>query len=250
MRAQLEQSIQANGGRILRQPHSHLPPPPARAFEIRLPAFLTHLSSLNLLSRRQHPSRDTFASCPVHNKVNMAEILGAVASGLAVAEVGLKVGGTVWKLKKLWQEVHEVPATIRDLMSQIEMMEPILADYEASLGIQGIALPARLSAYSGAPTTQSAAHCREALNDLQRLVEDLDVAVDSEKRSRRTFARMRVVLKKHTIKGFQDRLERATRLLQLAQVSYLTWVVTLNSLAREPPSTDQRAELTPQSLGP
>lgn len=168
----------------------------------------------------------------------MAEILGAVASGLAVAEVGLKVGGTVWKLKKLWQEVHEVPATIRDLMRQIEMMDPILSDHET--------LPTRLSAYDGAPTTQSAAHCREALNDLQCLVEDLNVAVDSERRSRRTFARMRVVLKKDTIKGFQDRLERATRLLQLAQVSYLTWVAVLNSLTSQPTSADQQAELTSQ----
>lgn len=209
------------------------PPPPCKS--IRDQALRFSYSSLNLLSCCQHPSQDTFASCPVHNKANMAEILGAVASGLAVAKVGLKVGGTVWKLKKLWQEVHEVPAAIRDLMRQIEMMEPILSAHETSLSIQDTALPARFSACNGAPTTQSAAHCREALDDLQRLVEDLDFAVDSEKRRTRTFARMKVVLKKHTIKGFQDRLERATRLLQLAQVSYLTWVTVLALMPVSPP---------------
>lgn len=164
---------------------------------------------------------NTFVPSLVHNEANMAEILGAVASGLAVAEVGLKVGGTVWKLKKLWQEVHDVPATIQDLMRQIEMMDPILSDHETNLDIQTTALPRQLLTCNGAPATQSTAYCREALNDLQRLAEDLDVALESEKRSRRTFARIRVVLKKETIKEFQYRLERAIRLLQWTQVNYL-----------------------------
>ncbi|KAG6365528.1 hypothetical protein INS49_007139 [Diaporthe citri] len=151
----------------------------------------------------------------------MAEILGAVASGLGVAEVGLKVGGTVWKLKKLWHEVHEVPATIQDLMRQIEMMDPILSDHETNLGIQSTALPIPLPTHIGAPTPQTAAYCRDALNALRRLMEDLDGAVESEKRSRRTVARMKVVLKKDTIKGFQDRLEKAMRLLQWSQLNYL-----------------------------
>lgn len=151
----------------------------------------------------------------------MAEILGAVASGLAVAEVGLKVGGTVWKLKKLWQQVHEVPQTIKDLMRQIEIMEPILASHEINLNVQNAGLLEQLPASHGSPTTLSSAYCREALNDLRHLVEDLDCAIKSETRSRRTFARVGVALKKDTIRGFQDRLERAIKLLQWTQVNYL-----------------------------
>lgn len=165
--------------------------------------------------------RSKFASRPVHNDANMAEVLGAVASGLAIAEVGLKVGGTVWKLRRLWQQVHEVPETIQDLMRQIEMMDPILSDHEANLAIHSTAPLRHPPVYNAASAIQSAAYCREALGDLRRLVDDLDGAVESEKRSRRTLARMRVMLKKDTIKGFQDRLERAIRLLQWAQVNYL-----------------------------
>lgn len=151
----------------------------------------------------------------------MAEVLGAVSSGFAVAEVGLKVGGTVWKLKRLWQEVHEVPATLQDLMRQIEIMDPVLSHHESTLGNQNIAVQAQLPTFNTAPAILSAAYCREALNDLRHLVEDLDGAIESEKRSRRTVARVRVVLKKDTIKGFQNRLERSIRLLQSTQVSYL-----------------------------
>lgn len=156
----------------------------------------------------------------------------------------------MWKLKKLWQEVHEVPSTIKDLMRQIEMMDPILSGHETNLGVQSIVLPIRLSTYNGAPPTQSAAYCREALNDLRRLVEDLDGAVESEKRSRRTVARIRVVLKKNAIKGFQERLERAVRLLQWTQVNYLALVPTLNPLGRGPPSADERPEPMPQLQEP
>ncbi|KAL2284391.1 hypothetical protein FJTKL_09086 [Diaporthe vaccinii] len=203
---------------------SHTASLPSRAFEIRFSAFLPHLSTSSITVR---PFFNTFVPSLVHNEANMAEILGAVASGLAVAEVGLKVGGTVSKLKKLWQEVHDVPATIQYLMRQIEMMDPILSDHETNLDIQTTALPRQLLTCNGAPATQSTTYCREALNDLQRLAEDLDVALESEKRSRRTFARTRVVLKKETIKEFQYRLERAIRLLQWTQVNYLAANATI-----------------------
>lgn len=159
----------------------------------------------------------------------MAEILGAVASGLAVAEVGLKVGGTVWKLKRLWQEVHQVPETIAYLMKEIEIIEPVLSEFEGNFNTQIIAFPTQSPAYNGAPAALSSAYCREALNDLRNLVEDLEGAVSSEKKRRRTLARIRVVLKKETITGFQARLERATRLLQSAQVNYLMCALTSDS---------------------
>lgn len=189
-------------------------------------------------------------SHPVHRQIKMAEIFGVVASGLAVAEVGLKVGGTVWKLKRLWQEVHGVPETIQDLMRQIEMMDPILSDHETNLGIQSTASLRQRPNHSSAPAMLSAVYCREALNDLRCLVKDLDVAVASEKRRKRAVARMKVVLKKDTIKGFQDRLERAMRLLQSTQMSNLVLVIALNPRLRDQPYTYEYPEPTPKSLEP
>lgn len=151
----------------------------------------------------------------------MAEILGAVASGLAVAEAGLKVGGTVWKLNQLWKEMKEVPATIQDLMRQIEMIGLILSEHETNLSIQSTAFPIRLSTHNGAPAAQSVAYSREALNDLQRLVEDLNSAVESGKKREQVVGRVRVVLEKGTIKDFQDRLERAIRLVICTQLNDL-----------------------------
>ncbi|KAG8161642.1 hypothetical protein KVR01_008629 [Diaporthe batatas] len=147
----------------------------------------------------------------------MAEVLGAVASGLAVAEVGLKVGGTVWKLKKLWQQVHEVPETIQDLMKQIEIMDPVLCDFETNFGVQN----ASLTTQNTPQSMLSAKYCRQAFNDLRGLIEELDGAIQAEKKARRTLAKMRVVLKKDVIKGLGERLDRAMKLLQGAQTNYL-----------------------------
>lgn len=162
-------------------------------------------------------------SSAVHRKTttNMAEVLGAVASGLAVAETGLKVGGTLWKLRKLWQQVHEVPETVQALMRQIELMDPVLSDHETNFDVKSVAIRQRSSTPNNSQALMSAEYCRKALNDLQSLVEDLDGAIESEKRIRRTFAKMKVVLKKDTIKEFQERLDRALKLLQCTQVNYL-----------------------------
>lgn len=215
---------------------SHTSAPPLRAFDTTsfpLPPCL------NFLFLSQISSGASLRANRAHREANMAEILGAVASGLAVAEVGLKVGGTVWKLKRLWQEVQEVPHTIAFLMKEIEIIEPVLSESEFNFNAQITAFPIPSPARNGTPAALSSAYCREALNDLRSLVEDLDGAITSEKKRKRTIARIRVVLKKDTIKGFQDRLERATRLLQSAQVNYLTCVLNLLRARRESPCADE-----------
>lgn len=215
---------------------SHTSAPPSRAIDT---TFSPLRPSLNFLFRSRLSSKASLRASRAHREANMAEILGAVASGLAVAEVGLKVGGTVWKLKRLWQEVHEVPDTIAFLMKEIEIIEPVLSEFEFNFNAQITAFPTPSPAHNGAPAALSSAYCREALNDLRSLVEDLDGAVTSGRSRKRTIARIRVVLKKDTIKGFQGRLERATRLLQSAQVNYLTCVLNLLPSRREPPCADE-----------
>lgn len=211
---------------------SHTTAPPSRAFDT---TFSSLGPSLDFLIRSRISFGASLCASRARREASMAEILGAVASGLAVAEVSLKVGGTVWKLKRLWQEVHEVPETIAYLMKEIEIIEPVLSEFEGNFNAQTVAFTTPSPAYDSVPAARSSAYCREALNDLRNLVRDLDGAIASEKKRMRTLARIRVVLKKDTIKGFQGRLERATRLLQSAQVNYLTCALSLIPTGREPP---------------
>lgn len=157
----------------------------------------------------------------------MAEILGTVSSAIAVAEVGLKVGGTVLKLRRLWEEVQEVPEKIQDLMAQIDIYEPILADAERAFELDpvvgsAIGLSQPLDKSIG---RTSSSQCREALRDLQQLIEELSGKIESARKGKRTIAKVKVLLKKDDLKKFQRRLKRAQWLLQASQMGYLMLVL-------------------------
>ncbi|KAK8862805.1 ankyrin repeat-containing protein [Apiospora arundinis] len=89
----------------------------------------------------------------------MAEVLGAVASGIALAEVAWKAGGAVSKLKRLWNETKNVPETIADLMIQIECLDPAI--WEAETHFVHTGLPPEL--WDDAAARKSANCCRIAL---------------------------------------------------------------------------------------
>lgn len=153
----------------------------------------------------------------------MAEILGTVASAIAVAEVGLKVGGTVLKLRELWKEVQEVPEKIQDLMREMEIWEPILSEIESNFEVDPTAGSNTVTSqpFDSSIGRMSSSFCREALRDLQELVKELSNEISSAKTRKRGIAKVKVLLKKDDLKKSQGRLKRAFRLLQSAQMGYV-----------------------------
>lgn len=151
----------------------------------------------------------------------MAEMLGTVSSAIAIAEVGLKVGGTLLKLRELWKEVQHVPQKIQDIMSQMDIYEPILADIERYLNFHPLTGSDRGTSalFNASIATKTSSYCKEAFNDLQDLVEDLSRQITSTQRSKRGIGKLKVLLKKDDLNRFQIRLERASWLLQLAHMS-------------------------------
>lgn len=144
----------------------------------------------------------------------MAEILGTVSSALAVAEVGLKVVGTMLELKKLWEEVQEVPETIRHLMTELQILEPLLED----IGSQDTQISHIQSETS---TRLSSSYCQAALAELRILVDKLSQDINSKKRRAKYVGRVKVVLAKGDITKAEARLSRAVALLQSSQMNYL-----------------------------
>lgn len=146
----------------------------------------------------------------------MAEILGTVSSAIAVAEFGVTVGSTLFKLRKLWEEVQDVPEKIQDLMRQIEIHEPLLAEVEQYL--QADPLTGVVAGISGPFDTSArrkiSVYCRKALTDLQDLVNELSKEISSAQRKKRGIAKLKVVLRKDDLKKFHSRLESAFDLLR------------------------------------
>ncbi len=147
----------------------------------------------------------------------MAEVLGVVASGIAVAQVATTLGSAVVRLKALWEEVREVPERIADLMEQIDCLDPAL--WEAERLLSENELPAEL--WTDISARRSAEYCRKALRKLTALIDDLSAKIHSPKSPTRKIGRFRAVLKKDTLNILESRLESAVRLLQLAQQGYI-----------------------------
>ncbi|XDG07273.1 hypothetical protein ABKA04_006888 [Annulohypoxylon sp. FPYF3050] len=151
----------------------------------------------------------------------MAEVLGVIASGIAIAQVAGTAAGAVVKLKKLWDEVKNVPERISDLMEQIDCLDPIL--WEAEQQVLQNRLPPQL--WDDTVAIRSTKYCRKALQKLTHVAKDLASQIDSKRRVERGISRTKVLLKKDRLRDLEQRLESAVRMLQLAQQGYLVSLV-------------------------
>ncbi|KAF2229734.1 hypothetical protein EV356DRAFT_371618 [Viridothelium virens] len=135
----------------------------------------------------------------------MAEIFGVVASSLEVVK-------TVLKLRSLWSEVKEAPATVSDLLEKAELIGNILSATEATF--LSANLPPNLC--HTAHVTESIALCHRAQKSLNDAAEMLDRKLISTHRFRRKLVAVKICLKKEDIERLTTKLDRAVRLLILA----------------------------------
>jgi hypothetical protein len=149
----------------------------------------------------------------------MAELLGIVASSLTVLEVAAKAGERVIALKRLWDEIKNVPETIKNLMRQIDIIDPVLAQMEVDCA--EFALRPGSMIWNDHSTKLSVYYCREAMQNLSGLISDLATDIDSAKRAKRGAAKLKVALKKETLANCECRLQNAVHLLMVAQQCYL-----------------------------
>ncbi len=148
----------------------------------------------------------------------MAEIVGLVASSLALAEVAIKVGGTVTKLKRLWDEIQDVPQTIVDHMKQIEIADSIIWEMENEMKEHAKMNP---TVTQDIVMRNSIELCRQALQSLVDLVDDLRAQINAQKKMKKRIAKVKVCLKKELLVEHERRLQNAFSLLYAARQSYM-----------------------------
>jgi hypothetical protein len=165
----------------------------------------------------------------------MTEIVGVVASSIALVEVAGKVGGRSLALKRLWDEVHEVLETIACLMREIEILDPMLAEMENEFAPRSPDGRPTMDSWNNTSARLSLAYCRQATADLDGLLRDLSADLNAPRRRKRGRAKIKVILEKETLRKFQDRLQTVVRLLSLAQQSYLVYVEHLTRTRRSWP---------------
>ncbi|TIC97482.1 hypothetical protein CH35J_006618 [Colletotrichum higginsianum] len=171
----------------------------------------------------------------------MAEVFGVVVSALTVAEMAGKFGASIVKLKKLWDEVQDVPNEIAHLVRQLEILRPVLAEMEAEFSQRTHRV------HRDSAANLSMEYCQQAVGELDALAEELQSRINTAKRSRRHITKLKVTFKKEQIQAYQNKIRFALQLLALSQQTYTISLVKLRSVIQDGPAQSTAANQPIQS---
>ncbi|OTA00634.1 hypothetical protein A9Z42_0008770 [Trichoderma parareesei] len=131
-------------------------------------------------------------------------------TNLDVIQAVPRVATLIYQSHQLWQEIKEVPEGIQDLVDHLKALEPIFADIEDQFSHDEASTPFK--------------NCldlsRKAHDSLGALVADLRTQLQANKRLRRKYAAVKVVLNKTVLTRLEQSLSRCMNFLQLAIQAY------------------------------
>ncbi|RYP38849.1 hypothetical protein DL767_002411 [Monosporascus sp. MG133] len=163
-------------------------------------------------------------------------VVGVVASSVTLAGVAIKIGGAVFKLKGLWDEIQDVPQAIAYLMKQIEIADSIVWEMENEMKEHARFNP---MIFDDTAMRNSTELCRHAVQNLINLADDLRVQIDAQRKIKRGIAKVKVRLKKEVLAEHEKQLQDAFRILIAAQQSYMISLILGHITTRR---TDVTAE--------
>jgi len=139
----------------------------------------------------------------------MAEVLGVVASGIAVTQAAQTVGQAVFSLIKLWREVKDAPETIQNMLDDLEVSGELVAAIEAELESSALSTGPDGSSCLTPLQDLTIRRCCQIQKKLGDFVDDLAADIASSRKRKRLLAKAQVVLKKETLASYEKRLEKA-----------------------------------------
>ncbi|KAJ5604022.1 hypothetical protein N7537_006978 [Penicillium hordei] len=144
--------------------------------------------------------------------------------GLQVADTTTKTAKGILALKRMWNDVHEVPEYINSLLDRLTLVQSVLDDLETELSRDQ-----QLFA-SNSAIKLSIRYCKNAKDKLDALVSDLGQRDTDKERSTRNRARVKVIFEKGVARRLEAELRDAMQLLGIAQQTYAI------ALARQQPA--------------
>lgn len=148
----------------------------------------------------------------------MAEVLGAVASGIAVAQLASSVLAIGAKMRTLLEKVHETPEEIHLRLEQLELLSASLQSFDDNVfyvngKAHGVLQTAKV-------------HCQTCLAEPQDMLADVSSQIQQFRGIRKKFSVCKVVLKKTVFDRIECRISRSLDLLSIAQQAYMMYVLS------------------------
>ncbi|KAM0354380.1 hypothetical protein ACHAPU_001424 [Fusarium lateritium] len=145
----------------------------------------------------------------------MAEALGIASSIITLVGVAGKMGTSTIQLKRLWDEVQDVPVSIRRCIEHLELLTPTIEDMENEFQ------QTRHMLQNDSAAKRSLEYSRKAAETLEALVRNMESQINVSKKRKRLVAQFKVMMKKDTIEEHQQQLNMALQLVSLSQNTYL-----------------------------
>lgn len=155
----------------------------------------------------------------------MAEILGAVASGLSIARAAGEILSTGLKLKLLLDEICDAPESCKFLLGQVEIIATALCDLNLN-DVPKADISAALCTSLRAATIQ----CRYAAEQLSCAIIELSTQLETYRGFRRKVVAARLLFKKGLLTKLEHRLYTAVQCLTLTQQLYIMCVLHRSSV--------------------
>ncbi|KAI1870847.1 uncharacterized protein JN550_004993 [Neoarthrinium moseri] len=149
----------------------------------------------------------------------MAEAIGVVASAFTVAEAAMGVVSVVHTLRKVWDEIQNVPESIEHLMKQVELLDPLIVEMEHDTKTRYGSASSDLK--QSHVMQKSLEYCQQSTMDLKSLVNDMQSQVSAQRKVSRAVAKVKVIMKKQTLLAYEKRLHNSVTMLMFAQQVYL-----------------------------
>ncbi|CAG7566379.1 unnamed protein product [Fusarium equiseti] len=145
----------------------------------------------------------------------MAEILGLASSIITVVGVAGKLATSTIRLKRLWDEVQDVPASIRRCIEHLELLAPAIEEMDDEFQ------RTRTMVQNDSAAKRSLEYSRKAVATLESLVRDIETQLNTAKKGRRLVTQLKIRMKKEVIEEHKQQLQSVLQLVTLSQQTYL-----------------------------
>ncbi|KAL3296379.1 orf21 protein [Colletotrichum asianum] len=136
----------------------------------------------------------------------MAEALGLASGIIAIADLTGKTIALTIKLKALWEEVKDVPATLLEKAEYLQHLEELLdlAEQDAAKD------------YTPTAVRNAINRARDAKNDVQNTIDAYTEELANRRQFRHRIAAAKIVIQKDNLRTVEKKLDKALELYKLA----------------------------------
>ena len=128
------------------------------------------------------------------------DVLSSASSAFAVVSLAIEVGDKIKKLCDFWNSIQEAPKEVRRIARDLTIISHVLED------IREDAQSARPHARATSASLAALDQCSDSVDLLQRLLDELEPGLLSEKRRIRRWSAFKAAWKGERIRKFQEGL--------------------------------------------